>query len=107
MTITILEAAGIAGGGFVAQTTGRLDALPVWIGLIVGLHFLPLARIFQAPVYYLTGIGITLWCVFSWVLFQGDQRIIYVCFGVGAILWATSSYNLFRALARRSASPSA
>jgi len=103
LIITILEAAGVFGVSFAAQKTGRLDALPDWIGLVVGLHFFALARVFRAPIYYMTGVGITLWCVLSCILFHGNLLIISVCFGIGAILWATSSCNLLRVLARRTA----
>ena len=37
---------------------GRSDLIPQAVGVIVGLHFLPLAKIFSAKLYYWTGTTI-------------------------------------------------
>ncbi|MGB6827880.1 MAG: hypothetical protein WBE41_07560, partial [Terracidiphilus sp.] len=34
-----------------------------WCATIVGLHFLPLARIFRAPRLTILGVLITAWCI--------------------------------------------
>ena len=100
LIVTILEAAGVIGVVLAAQKTQRLDALPAWIGLVVGLHFFGLAKVFGVSIYCLTGVSITLWCVLAWILFRGNPLIISAGLGVGAILWATSSFNLFRVLCK-------
>lgn len=102
LLVIILEAVGVAGVVLAAQKMARLDALPDWIGVVIGLHFFGVARVFRAPVYYVTGIAITLWCLLSWVLFRGNALAVSAAIGIGAILWATSSFNLFRVLASRS-----
>ena len=98
LIVTILEAAGVIGVVVAAQKTGRLDALPDWIGVVVGLHFFGLAKVFGVSIYYVTGVSIALWCVLAWILFHGNPLIVSAGLGVGAILWATSSFNLFRVL---------
>lgn len=103
LLLTVFEAAGVAGVVTAAQKTARLDALPVWIGLVIGLHFFGLAKVFRAPVYYLTGVAITLWCLLSWILFRGNPLTVSAGVGTGVILWATSSFNLVRVLARPTA----
>jgi hypothetical protein len=103
VVVTILEAAGVAGVVIAAQKMGRFDVLPAWIGIVIGLHFLGLARALRAPVYYATGCGITLWCVLAWVLFRGNLLGLAVGVVSGAILWVTSSFNLVKVLARRTA----
>lgn len=100
LIVILLEAAGLIGACFAARQTERLDALPHWVGLVVGMHFLGLAKALQIPIYYVTGVGITLWCFLSWILFHGDTLIIFACFGTGTILWATSSFNLLWIFAR-------
>ena len=100
LLLTISEAAAVAGVATAAQKTERLDALPVWIGLVIGLHFFGLAKVFRAPVYNLTGVAITLWCLLSWILFRGNPLTVSAGAGTGAILWATSSFNLARVLAK-------
>ncbi len=103
LMVTMFEAAGVAGVVMAAQKMARFDALPDWIGIVVGLHFLGLARVFRAPVYYATGVCIVLWCMLSWMLFRGNALVVAVGVGIGVILWATSSFNVTRVLARRSA----
>jgi len=99
LLVAMLEAAGVAGAIFAAQKMGRLDALPAAVGLVIGLHFFALAKVFRAPVYNVTAIAITFWCVASWLLFRGNSMTVSASLGIGAILWTTSSYNLFRVLA--------
>ncbi len=100
LIVTILEVAGVIGVAVAAQKTGRLDALPDWIGFVVGLHFFGLAKVLGLSIYYVTGVSITLWCVLAWILFHGNPLIVSAGLGVGAILWATSSFNLFRVLCK-------
>jgi hypothetical protein len=40
---------------FTLARFGRFDLIPQALGVIIGLHFLPLAKIFRAPHYYWTG----------------------------------------------------
>ena len=45
---------------FVFGRTGHPDFILPAIAVIVGLHFIPLARLFNSPLYYWTGIGFVL-----------------------------------------------
>ncbi len=83
---------------------GRADRgefIPLAIGLIVGVHFLPLAYIFHVRVYYFTGLlmsllalaalialflRITLGGPYAWAMVVG--------FGNALILWSTAFYVL-------------
>ncbi len=100
LIVTILEVAGVIGVAVAAQKTYRLDALSDWIGFVVGLHFFGLAKVFGVSIYYVTGVSITVWCFFAWILFHGNPLIVSAGLGVGVILWATSSFNLFRVLCK-------
>ena len=48
----------IAGGSAVLRSTGHADLQPSWVALAVGLHFLPFAAAFRAPVFRLLGAAV-------------------------------------------------
>jgi hypothetical protein len=50
-----LEFVLIAAASAILGITGHIDLQAPAIGLIVGLHFLPLARLFSIPLYYVSG----------------------------------------------------
>jgi len=83
----------------------RADLIPAGIALVVGLHFLPLAKIFRAPIYYATGMLIPLWCVASFLLFRGPAIDVAAAIGTGIVLWLTSAYGLIRARTLLALSP--
>ncbi|HZR39101.1 MAG TPA: hypothetical protein VFB12_03225 [Ktedonobacteraceae bacterium] len=75
--------------------------LPV-IALIVGVHFLPLARLFNVRVYYLTGALLSLLSLIALVaLLLGLQLAgpspnnwsLFVSVGAALVLWLTQFYN--------------
>ncbi len=101
LVLTILEAAGVVSAILLARRMNRVDVLADWIGIVVGVHFFGLARVFKIAIYHVTGAAITFWCVLSWIVFHGDTLTISAGLGVGGILWATSSVNLLRVLAKR------
>lgn len=97
MIVAVLEFAAIAIVVVIASALHRSDLAPVLIAIVVGLHFLPLAKVFRAPIYYVSGIAITLWCVVCWILFRSNALIASTGIGTGIMLWATSAYVLLRA----------
>jgi hypothetical protein len=80
-----------------ANRLHRADLATDWLAMIVGLHFLPLAKIFRAPNLYVLGILITLWCVLCWVLFQPSMIGIAASIGTGILFWGRCVSSLFRA----------
>src|SRR5581483_5396712 len=73
----------------VLVNTGRRDLVAPAVAIIVGVHFLPLARWLPAPIYYLTaallvGVGAA-------GASAGDvtARIVIVGVGAAAVLWAS------------------
>lgn len=91
------EAAAI----IVIVTVALLLHRPLWIppliALAVGLHFFPLARLFQRPLYYVTGAGLCAVCIatllfmpMQWGLrhLQGWQ--LSTGLGSGAVLWLSA-----------------
>lgn len=66
------------------------------IVLIVGAHFLPLARIFGARQHVITGTALML-CAAVAVLLPGSVRDVVECLSAGLILWASSAAALYTA----------
>jgi hypothetical protein len=70
--------------------------IPQCLGAIIGLHFLPLARMFRSPVYYLTGAVMVLGVLASLAIPAGHIRTIVACGVDGLSLWATAATILCR-----------
>jgi hypothetical protein len=68
----------------------RYHLIPVFLGVIIGVHFLPLARLFKMPIYYATGIFMVLGVLAALAIPAGEARNI-VTYGVnGLCLWLTA-----------------
>ncbi|WP_363929180.1 DUF7010 family protein [Peribacillus frigoritolerans] len=82
----------------ICNLINQTDLIPGVIAIIVGIHFLPLASLFQIKVYYATGVLlcllalITLLIVPDAVMF-GEHQILaplsLLGFGCALILWCT------------------
>ncbi|MFL6428477.1 MAG: hypothetical protein ACJ71S_09570 [Acidobacteriaceae bacterium] len=66
------------------------------IALIVGAHFLPLARIFGARQHVVTGTALML-CAAVAVVLPWSVRDVVECVGAGLILWASAAAALYTA----------
>lgn len=73
-----------------------MDLLAAGVSLVVGLHFLPLARLFRFPVYYASGIAIILCDLLSWALLRFQGITFKVGVATGTVLWVTAIYALPR-----------
>lgn len=77
------------------------------IVLIVGAHFIPLARIFQAPQHLKTGIAMMVCAVVAIVL-PVSIRDTVECLSAGLILWVSAAgalYAAFRMAPRSTLAP--
>lgn len=72
----------------------RYTLIPQCLGAIIGLHFIPLARMFRSPLYYWTGAAMVLGCLASLVVHAGHMRNIAACGVDGLSLWATAAVIL-------------
>jgi len=95
--IVLMEALAIALVSILAHRLHRADLATNWCAMIVGLHFLPLARIFRAPHLIVRGISITVWCVFCWAFFRSNALVISTSLGTGILLWGSCVFSWFRA----------
>jgi len=97
LLVLLLEILALAFVWILAWRLHRPDLGADWCAMVVGLHFLPLARVFRVPAYDVLGVVITLWCVLCWAVFHSEARTISVAVGTGLSLWASSVFTLFRA----------
>ena len=95
--IVLMEALAIALVSTLAYRLHRSDLAANWCAMVVGLHFLPLAKIFRAPRLIVRGILITVWCVFCWALFRSNALVISTSIGTGILLWVSCVSSLLRA----------
>ena len=61
---------------------------------IIGLHFLPLARLYSNPRHYVTGGALMLLAVAYPVLVPGGPSNPIGCLGAGLVLWASALWAL-------------
>ncbi len=97
IVVVVLEFTTIAILGTIAYAFHRPDLAPVLAATVVGLHFLPLGKIFRQPRYYFWGIMITLWCVICALLFRSNSLVAWSSIGTGILLWANCAHGLLRA----------
>lgn len=89
--IFLAEAAAIVIAANVLASRGVGDWILFAVAVIVGLHFLPLARLFEAPIYYWTGgVEVVLCLAIAWG-FRGRMNTTDSLIGLvmGLSLWAT------------------
>lgn len=81
---------------FVLAHVERFDLVPQALGVIIGLRFLPLAKIFRAQLYYWTGAMMVSAALGSFIIPRSELRSIAGCVVVGLILWLTGLVILWR-----------
>ena len=69
---------------------GRYALIPQFLGVIIGLHFLPLAWILKAPRYYVMGTAMILCVLVSVLIPEGSLRNVLACAGIGLPMWITA-----------------
>jgi hypothetical protein len=95
------EGVTIFAGATVLARLGRRDLIAPAVAIIVGLHFLPLARWLPAPIYYLTaGLLVAVGTVGAFIQ-DAAARVLTICFGAAAVLWLSCGVVLLRADRRR------
>jgi hypothetical protein len=95
--VALIEVLAIALVAILADRLHRTELATDWCAMIVGLHFLPLAKIFRAPQLGVLGVLMILWCVLSWALFQSSAIAISASLGTGILLWGSCAISLLRA----------
>ena len=89
-TVVTIEWISCVAAANVLANTGRSELIPQFIGAIVGIHFLPLARIFKASIYNWTGAAMVLGAGLSFTAPAGSLRNLAAYGMCGLALWATT-----------------
>ncbi len=76
---------------------GRFDLMPQALGVIIGLHYFPLGKIFRSQQYYWTGAAMVTAALASLLISRGPIRNVVACTSLGLILWATCFGILYSA----------
>jgi len=74
---------------FALARFARFDLMPQAFGVIIGLHYLPLGKIFRGQQYYWTGAVMVTVALGSLLIHRGHIRNIVGCAALGLTLWAT------------------
>jgi hypothetical protein len=81
----------LSAGAVAALAHYRLYSLiPQFLGVIIGLHFVVLAKVLGEPKYYFMGMVMILWVLASLLIPEGGVRNMIACAGIGLPLWTTA-----------------
>ncbi|MGH9494841.1 MAG: hypothetical protein ACRD3B_07585 [Candidatus Sulfotelmatobacter sp.] len=94
--ISFFEGAGCILAVALTVLFHRMDLLAFGISLVVGLHFLPLARLFRFPAYYVAGGAIILTDPIAVAMLRDKAIAMGSAVGAGIVLWLTGMYTLQR-----------
>jgi hypothetical protein len=89
------ELVDVPGAAVLAQK-GLALWTPLLTALVVGLHFLPLARLFEVALYYWTGGTLVLLAIACALIPEPSLRLRVLGLSVGATLWLTAGRVLFK-----------
>lgn len=92
--VTLLEVVGCIVVVMLTNVFQRPDWIAVGISLVVGLHFLPLGRIFGFASYYWVGTLIVVWDILTITALKSWNLTASASIATGVILWATAIYVL-------------
>ena len=95
--IFTLEGVFIAIAAVLLGSYHLADWIPVATAFIVGIHFLPLARLFRVPLYYATGVLASIAAAASFAIADPVARVVTLGLAMAAILWLTAAYVLIQA----------
>jgi hypothetical protein len=93
---SVIEWVLVGLGTFLLSRIGRYDLIPQLFGLVIGLHFLPIAKVFQLARYYWVGAIMIAGELCSLLLPRGDMRNIVGCTCIGLTLWVNGLIILTR-----------
>jgi hypothetical protein len=98
--VTFLEVVGCIIVVMLANVFRRPDWVAVGISLVVGLHFLPMGRIFGFASYYWVGTLIIVWDILTITALKSWNLTASAAIGTGLILWATAIWRICGTVSR-------
>jgi len=94
--VVIVEVLLAGGGVSLASAHHRPDLIPIVVAIVVGLHFLPLAKIFKIPSVYFLGIVVTAIPLISLAIRDHAIRDFVACSAIGIFMLGASTALLQR-----------
>jgi len=70
--------------------------IPIAVAIIVGLHFIPLARVFEVPLYYWTGVLSVLGMLGCSLIRDAGTRLLCAGLTMAAVFWLTAVWLLLQ-----------
>jgi hypothetical protein len=95
--IAVTETATVALAVLVCTLSGRVDLVWPAIGLVVSVHFVPLAWLVDVPAYYVTAAAGVVVSMVALVAPLGPWRLPWLGGAMTAIMWSTAAYLVARA----------
>ena len=93
--IILAEWTAFGSVSFLCHHFGADELTAPLIGLVISLHFAPLARLFRLPAYYATALLGSAFAILSIAL--PAARLPVLGFGLGATMWSTATDSILRA----------
>jgi len=83
-------------GAAVLSRSGQGEYTPVWIALVVGVHFIPLAPMLEYPLFYLVAAGVVVAAVVGVPVARSAELPLSAVTGVGtgSVLLAAALFSL-------------
>ncbi|HTY64201.1 MAG TPA: hypothetical protein VMG30_18265 [Acidobacteriota bacterium] len=92
--VAVLEVVGCSIVLILASVLHRPDWAAVGINLVVGLHFIPLGRIFKSAAYYWVGGLMVAWDILTMTALNSWNPTAAAAMASGLILWAAAIQTL-------------
>jgi hypothetical protein len=87
----------IAVGVWWCVRTNAVDWIWPWIGLVVSLHLVPLARLFHVRAYYVTASAGTIISLLAFAGLLGPYALACLGGGLAAVMWLSATYLVWNA----------
>ena len=94
---TIAEAVLCALAAWMCAKAGAEDLFGPAIGLVVSLHFVPLAKIFHVRTYYATAVLGTIVSLVGFVALRTVPGTVAFGASMAAVMWGSAAYLLLHA----------
>jgi hypothetical protein len=78
----------------VLNNLGKSEWIVAGIIVVVGLHVIPLARLFRYFPHYVVGTALIIWAICYPSTTPGGAKDALGCLGTGVILWCSALFAL-------------
>lgn len=94
--VNVMQWLAVLVANIALNAVGHAEWIVPAVILIVGVHFIPLARVFHAPRHYVTGAALIVVALgYPWIANSGPHYPMGA-FATGSILWISALYGFLR-----------